>query len=177
MNTHPQLPLPPLPYHVGVADYLQRREAEIWKWCSTDRLRAEQSESVRLDLLKATYRMERETGPALYAAADEVAGRLGLDAPVTLYQSQSNSGLNASLAYVSGEVHVVLRGPVTDRLTPVELRCVLGHELAHYVGGNVNDAASWTCGSRDRSLLRVGRNGRQAGLRGGGDDDERDDDR
>jgi hypothetical protein len=112
---------------------LQRQEADIWKWFSTDRLRAEQSESVRLDLLKATYRMERETGPALYAAADEVAGRLGLDAPVTLYQSQCAVGLNASLAYVSGEAHVVLQGPVTDRLTPVELRCVLGHELAHFL--------------------------------------------
>src|SRR5260370_35704931 len=38
---------------------------------------------------------------------------------------------------------------------------------ARYVGGNVNDAASWTCGSRDRSLLKVGRNGRQAGQRDG----------
>jgi hypothetical protein len=133
MNPVPRLPLPPLSYHVGLAAYLQRQEADIWKWFSADRLRAEQSESVRLELLKSTYRIERERGPALYAAGDEVATKLGLDAPLTFYQSQSGSGLNASLAYIPGEAHLILQGSVTDRLTPAELRCVLGHELAHFL--------------------------------------------
>ena len=132
MGSVPQLPLAPLSYHVGVAEYLQRHEADRWKWFSADRFRAEQSESVRLDLLKSTYRLERDSSPALYAAADEVAAKLDLAAPLTFYQSQSAGGLNASLAYVPGEAHIVLQGRVTDWLTPAELRSVLGHELAAF---------------------------------------------
>src|SRR5882762_8172574 len=133
MGSVPQLPLAPLSYHVGVAEYLQRHEADRWKWFSADRFRAEQSESVRLDLLKSTCRLERDSSPALYAAADEVAAKLDLAAPLTFYQSQSAGGLNASLAYVPGEAHIVLQGRVTDWLTPAELRSVLGHELAHFL--------------------------------------------
>jgi feruloyl esterase len=40
-------------------------------------------------------------------------------------------------------------------------------EQAQYKGsGDVNSAANWTCPSDDRSQLEVGRNGKQAGLRG-----------
>jgi len=59
-------------------------------------------------------------------------------------------------------------------------------EQARYSGkGDVNDAANWSCPSGDRSLLKIGPNGAQAGLvsddehgdDGGhnGDDDERED--
>lgn len=50
-----------------------------------------------------------------------------------LYQAQGGLGLNASLAYVPGEVHLVLHGPVGERLSPLELRAVLGHELSHFL--------------------------------------------
>ncbi len=69
----------------------------------------------------------------LDALPGEVAAKLGLAAPLTLYQAQGAGGLNASLAYVPGEAHLVLHGPVADRLTPLELRAVLGHELLHFV--------------------------------------------
>jgi feruloyl esterase len=40
-------------------------------------------------------------------------------------------------------------------------------EEARYAGaGNVNDAASWSCLPHDQRLLKVGPNGRQAGLSG-----------
>jgi hypothetical protein len=41
--------------------------------------------------------------------------------------------LNASLAWLPGEAHLVLHGPLVDRLGPLELRAVLGHELAHFL--------------------------------------------
>jgi hypothetical protein len=133
MPPAPQLPLEPLPYHVDVARYLQTHEAELWAWFSAEKLRAEQSESVRLELLKSTYRLERDAHPALHVGAGEVAAKLGLDAPLTLYQAQGGIGLNASLAYVPGEAHLILHGPVVDRLAPLELRSVLGHEVTHFL--------------------------------------------
>jgi Zn-dependent protease with chaperone function len=133
MNQTAELPLEPLPYHRELIRYLEENERDLWKWFSADRLRAEHHDAVRLDLLKSTYRIEREAGPALYAAADEVAERFKVSAPVTFYQTQHAGGLNAGLAYVPGEVHLILTGPVMATLTPVELRCVLGHELFHYL--------------------------------------------
>ena len=133
MSSVPSLPLEPLAYHLEVVRTLKAHEAELWEWFSAEKLRAAQGEAVRLDLLKSTYRLEPEAHPALHAAAGEVAARLGIAAPLTLYQAQGSGGLNASLAFVPGEVHLVLHGPVTDRLTPLELRAVLGHELLHFV--------------------------------------------
>jgi len=128
-----RLPLEPLPYHLELVRHLQAAEAEPWAWFAGERLRAEQGEAVRLELLKSTYRLEAAAHPALHAAAAEVAGRLGLEAPIALYQAQGGDGLNASLAFVPGEVHLVLHGPVVDRLSPAELRAVLGHELTHFL--------------------------------------------
>jgi Zn-dependent protease with chaperone function len=133
MNLASSLPVAPLPYHVEVVRHLEGQEADLWKWFSADGLREEQAEAVRLELLKSTYRLEPDAHPALHAAAREVASRLGLDGPVALYQAQGATGPNASLAYLPGEPHVVLHGPVGDRLGPPELRAVLGHELAHFL--------------------------------------------
>lgn len=125
--------LGPLPYHEAMRDYLQAEEPDVWHWYASNRVRDEQAEAVRFELLKSTYRVERETQPEIYATAEDVARKLGLDIPVTLYQSQNPEGLNASLAYVPGEAHIVLDGPVASILTDAEFRALLGHELSHFL--------------------------------------------
>lgn len=121
-----------LPYQRALRDFLQASDPEVWRWITAKRATAAYAEEVRFDLLKSTYRIDRGTQPALYAAAEEVAAALGIDAPVTLYQSQNPEGHNAALAYVPGEIHIVLQGPICERLTPAETRCLFGHELGHY---------------------------------------------
>jgi hypothetical protein len=133
MTTSSPLPLEPLPYHQDLVRHLREHEPELWAWFSVERIRAERDESVRLDLLRSTYRLEADAHPALHAAASEAGKRLGLDEPLTLYQAQGGLGLNGSLAYVPGEVHLVLHGPVGERLAPLELRAVLGHEITHFL--------------------------------------------
>ncbi len=123
----------PLPYHEAIVRYLKAEERELWDWFSSTKMRDEQSEAVRMELLRSTYRMDPESQPRLRAAADEVLGRFELKVPITFYQAQSGQGMNASLAYLAGEAHVVLVGPVLDVLTDLELRALLGHELAHFV--------------------------------------------
>ncbi len=116
----------------------------------------EAQEQVRLFMLPNTQHCGGGPGPNTFDSLTAIENWVeqGI-APESLVASHSTSG-------------------VVDRTMPL---CKFP-EKARYVGGNVNDAASWTCASRDRSLLKVGRNGRQAGLRAGGDDDdERDDDR
>src|SRR5688572_15402105 len=122
----------PLPYHVALRDYLKERESALWKWFSSAQAKMEYTESLRLELLKSTYRLDRGSHPELYRAAEEVKVKLGLEIPVTIYQAQHTNDLNAALFYVAGEGQVVLSGPALALLSYDELKAVLGHELAHY---------------------------------------------
>ncbi|WP_164103207.1 M48 family metalloprotease [Candidatus Laterigemmans baculatus] len=121
----------PLAYHAAVRDYLQREEPEVWQWYALNRVRAEHAEANRFELLKKTYRVDRGSQSDLYRIADEVAGRVAPGVAVTVYHAQQPAGLNASLAYLPGEAHVVLHGPVAEKLNEAELRALFAHELGH----------------------------------------------
>jgi hypothetical protein len=128
----PPVSLQVLPYHSALRDFLKLVDADVWKWFANRRLSPKYAEDVRFELLKSTYRIERESQLSLYEQAEEVARQLGIAAPITTYQSQNPLGLNASLAYAPGEVHIILHGPIATQLTPAEVRAVLAHELGHY---------------------------------------------
>jgi len=125
--------LRPTPFHEAILGYLKAEEAEVWRWYTLYKMQENQAESIRFELLKSTYRVDREVQPAIYATAADVAGKLGLEVPITIYQAQSPQGLNASLAYISDEAHIVLHGPVASRMTEVEFRALLAHELSHFL--------------------------------------------
>ncbi len=129
ISTSPSLT--PLAYQRAVVEYLKAEDPAVWQWFAQGRDDQEQVAAARLELLKSTYRIERPTQPELYALADEVAAALGLELPLTLYQAQHPHGLNAFIADLPGEMHVVLSGPITTTLTTPEVRAVFGHELAH----------------------------------------------
>jgi Zn-dependent protease with chaperone function len=130
---HAKLELKPLPFHEAMRAYLKEEEPDVWHWYASNQVRNEQAEATRFELLKSTYRVEREAQVETYATAENVAKKLGLDVPVTIYQAQNPQGLNASLAYVPGEAHVVLHGPVSAKLTDAEFRALLAHELSHFL--------------------------------------------
>ena len=141
----------PLPYHLAIRDYLIENEKQVWDWfvkhkpaqkkqtkseqpsdeSNKNKTTNRQSEAIRLDLLKRTYRVDREAQPDIYKLASEVAAQLDMDVPVTIYQAQNPIGLNASLAYIPGEAHIVLHGPISTQLSPLEQRALLAHELGH----------------------------------------------
>ena len=122
-----------LPYHEALADYLEREESETWQWFGSSDAQSTYAESLRVELLKHTYRLDEAGYPELFAALADARSKLGLEVPVTVYQSQSNRELNAALYFVPGEAHVVFEGNVLQLLAPAELRAILGHELAHFV--------------------------------------------
>jgi Zn-dependent protease with chaperone function len=123
----------PTPYHHAIVAHLQAAEPGLWSWFASTRKRLEEADAVRLDLLKTTYRLEPQAQPKLYDLANAVRERLGLGCAVTLYQAQTGIALNAALAYLPGEAHVILAGPLTSVLSESELRAVLAHELAHFL--------------------------------------------
>lgn len=123
--------LAPLAYQREVVSYLKSTEPELWRWASSTQAQTEYADSVRTQLLKETYRLDADAHPELASSCAAVARRLGIDAPVTLYQS-GGSTMNAMLCYLPGEAHVILSGPVLSVLRGAELAAVLAHELAHY---------------------------------------------
>jgi peptidase M48-like protein len=125
--------LDPLPYHCALVAYLKAEERALWDWFAAARARADEAESLRLALLKSTYRLDAADHPALYQTAAEAKDALGLDVPLTIYQSQQPHELNAALYYIPGEAHLLLSGPLLTLLAPAEMKAVLGHELAHYL--------------------------------------------
>jgi len=127
-----ELKLRPLRFHETLADTLEELEPGLWRWFSSDSYGQKYADTVKVELLRSTYRLPRESNQALYALGDEIARGFAIDAPLTLYQAQEDGALNAGLVFVPSETHVVLRGPVLETLNEIELRALLGHELAHH---------------------------------------------
>lgn len=125
--------LEPLPYQCAARDFLKTHELDVWNWYSSRLHREDRVETVRLDLLKSTYRLDRKSDAWLYESAEVVAKGLHLDVPITIYQAQSPQGLNASLAYIPDQVHIVLEGSLTSKLTEKEVQALLAHEMSHFL--------------------------------------------
>ena len=128
----PHFRLEPLPYHFELRDYLKAQERELWNWFASARAQADYTENLRLELLKSTYRLDRETHAELYRGVEDAKARLELDIPVTVYQAQNSPQINAALYFIPGEGHIVFSGAALTRLTADEIKSVIGHELAHY---------------------------------------------
>lgn len=123
--------LSPLPYHLTVVSHLKQEEPEVWAWASSVGAQAQHLEDLRTSLLRETYRLTPESHPDAYARCGEVMAKLGIEASATLYQAGAGD-MNAALVYAPGEVHMVLHGPILERLSSEEFVALLGHELSHY---------------------------------------------
>ena len=123
----------PLPYHQAIRDHFKDSEEGMWDWFSQSKTQSNHAETVKFDLLKSTYRIDRETNESLYRIADDILKSLGVDIPVTFYQAQSGDGLNASICSMVDEAHIIFRGPVQKRLNETELKALIAHELGHII--------------------------------------------
>lgn len=124
--------LQPLAYHAKVVEYLRRHEPDVWRWASERGSDEEHRQSLRALLLRDTYRIEEQSHAGVHQTLAQAMVRLGILAPATLYQSPGQE-MNAALVFVPDEVHIVLQGPVLERLSQDELLALFGHELAHYL--------------------------------------------
>lgn len=124
--------LAPLPYQRALAAWLEANEPEVWRWAASAEAREEHAAAVRAGLLRNSYRLDAAAHPELHSHAQVAAQRLGITASVTLYQA-GDGAMNASIHFMPGEAHIVLSGPLLERLQGAEMQAVLGHELAHYL--------------------------------------------
>ncbi|MEM7431634.1 MAG: M48 family metalloprotease [Pseudomonadota bacterium] len=123
----------PFPYHTDVCTHLKRNEPGLWQWFMSDNFSATDAEQSKLELLKSCYRMGAESHAELYQIAHEVAQKLEIDCPITLYQAQAaGAPPNAALYFFTDELCVVLSGAIDELLNHDEMRSLLGHEFSHH---------------------------------------------
>lgn len=125
-------PLTALRYHQGVCTWLEQYEPKVWQWFSDLEVLEKSFDNTRDALLKETYRLTPESHPDVYDLCRLAMTRLGIEAPVTIYQA-NDGAMNAALFYIPKEVHIVLYGPLIEKLSKDELLALLGHELSHYL--------------------------------------------
>ena len=121
------------PYQLTMRDFLKREEPASWSWFSELDKQKKVTDSVRVDLLKSTYRLDRMEYAELYASAQDILTQFALDIPFTIYQAQGNHETSAALYYLPGEAHIVFFGKTLDLLNHEELKAVMAHELSHYL--------------------------------------------
>ncbi len=142
MSAQADLPVvEPTRYHRQLLEFLRTEEKEIWDWIASQQVRSEYAQAIRHELLKSTYRIDPDVSPELYRLAKTAAQGLAHDIPITLYQAQNAQSLNASLAWLPGEVHVVFHGPVQETLSEPELLALFGHEVAHHCLFSIDQGA------------------------------------
>jgi hypothetical protein len=134
--------LEPLNYHRDVAMFLQSKEPEVWKFFASNRIH--RSNELRADLLRSTYRLDATGHGLVVEAARAAANALGVTVPVSIYQTEGESGPNAMLVFVPEEAIILLSGPILDLLNPLEQQSVFGHELTHHLLWTIDNGAFLT---------------------------------
>ncbi len=141
---HPPKSLTPLDYHDSVVAHLRSVERHVWEWSASGVLAQEVGE-IRDTMLRDTYRLEQVGHPQVFEACQTAMTRLGIDAPVTLYQANDGT-MNASIVYVPGEIHIVFFGPILEKLDHAEMLALMGHELSHYLLWSIGEGEHYRAG-------------------------------
>lgn len=126
-------------------DLLRSEYSEVWRWFSSVKAKSEYNEHVELELLKSTYRMEREAHENLYQLTDSVRSALEISTSVTLYQSQGSSHSSAALYFTADHAHIVFMGGLLELLDDDETKSVIAHELSHFKLWTLEDAEYLIC--------------------------------
>jgi hypothetical protein len=122
----------PFPFHSDLRDYFKKQD-KTWSWFSEEKIKAEQQEAFKTDLLKNSYRIDPDTEPKVYEILNVAKDKLGIIVPITIYQSQSMDGNNAVVVFFENEAHIILSGTILKLLNEEELLVLFGHELSHIV--------------------------------------------
>ena len=129
-------PLPAAPVAPGYLDELCQLfahvEPDLWAWFAGDDLTdPDVVAEAEVALLQTAYRLDGDVHGILTADAALLAGQLGLDHEITLYQALHDGDRNARVELLGSGVHVVFAGDLLDLLSAAERQAVLAHELAH----------------------------------------------
>ena len=118
------------PYLTKIRDHF-KEQSKIWEFFSTRTSNQGEYDDFNNVLLKNAYRMNPDSEPDVYAKLDEVKTKLEITIPITLYQLQNSSDINAFISFQQQEAYLVFSGPILKLLQGAELTALISHELSH----------------------------------------------
>jgi hypothetical protein len=127
--------------------------AEGWRWMASTERSRQAAETARLDLLRGSVRLDRQSSGRVYAIADQAAQRLQVRVPLTIYHAAEPMGGNAGILLLPDSAHIVLDGPLEERSDDDDLLAVMGHELGHWQMALLDDRAYWIASQLLNSIL------------------------
>lgn len=127
--------LEPLPYHMAVADRLERAEPELWQWFRSDKFAECYLRETAAALQGSGHRIDRaQDHERHYRLAETARDTLGLSEPIALHQLRSAAGTpGAALVFTPGEIVVGFYGPILEQSdADAQFVCLMGREIARY---------------------------------------------
>ena len=115
--------LPPLRYHQQILDYFKMAEKEALEWYQSSDSQSSYSDSIRLELLKSSYRLNEQDHPAYYAMSREILEQLELEVEPTLFQADAEHD-NAALFFTPDAVNIVFYGGILKRMDEEEVKAI-----------------------------------------------------
>lgn len=76
-----------------------------------------QLQEFKSNLLKNTYRIDKESNSELYEKVQVANDKLGMNIDVIIYQAQNSVDNNLGISYFLGEVYIILSGQIMKLLT------------------------------------------------------------
>lgn len=120
-----------LSYHQKVFHFFKQQQ-KTWDFFAADKVKEEQLEAYKNELLKNTYKFDSFSDPLLFELLNKAQDKLGLsELSIQIYQAQHTDEINASIIYFQKEAHIVFSGPIKQLMDEEELLAILAHELAH----------------------------------------------
>ncbi len=119
-------------YHRALRTHFETTEPALWRWFQdANQVPDEAVGAAELEILKSSYRLDGDRHAALAGIAHVIAGTLGIEREVVLYQVLHGDERNARVVPLGDRIHIVFSGALLDLLTLEEQEVVLAHELAH----------------------------------------------
>ena len=128
----------PFPFHTDLRNYF-KKQGKTWSWFSEEKVKVEQQEAYKTDLLKNAYRIDSATEPKVYEILSKAKDKLGILIPITIYQSQTIDANNAGVVFFEKEAHIILSGTILKLLNDDELLVLFAHELSHILLFNLEN--------------------------------------
>ncbi|MFP6676282.1 MAG: hypothetical protein VB878_14455 [Pirellulaceae bacterium] len=106
---------------------------DLWRECDSPIFHSEQTERVRLDLLRRTETLDGSEAERITDLCRSVAANLEIDqVPIFVHQPQDGRPVIPRLCFVPDEIHLVVSPRQFAHCSNAELRIILGHEICHY---------------------------------------------
>ncbi|MGD9805778.1 MAG: hypothetical protein AB7E81_10395 [Hyphomicrobiaceae bacterium] len=129
------MPLEPFPYHLAIADKLERNAPDLWQWFQSEHISPRYQDLTTADLQRRSSRLPRNGGnEGLYALAETARDRLDLDASVALFQLQDAPAFpHTYLVFVPDEIRIAFAGDILNLLAAESERlAAMGRAIARF---------------------------------------------